>query len=388
MCLGALADAGVPLDLMQSAIDAVGTERVTLTASEVERHGVAATKVDVHAPRTAVVRTWANVRDVLEHANIEEPVRAVALGAFARLAEAEAVAHRTSPELVHFHEVGGLDAIADIVGAAAGLHALALDRMTGSAVTLGGGMVRGEHGLLPVPAPAVLTLLTAAGAPVVGGPAPYEMCTPTGAALLAATVTRWGPLPPMRISAVGTGAGGRDVDELPNVLRLVVGLVVDPAAGEEAATESSAEPLLIETNVDDLDPRLWPAVLARLLDAGAADAWLTPILMKKGRPAHTLSVLVASDRADAARRVMFTETSTIGVRERRVSKRALERDVVEVHLSGIRIRVKTARLDGEIVNASPEYDDVAAAAVQLGRPMKAVLAAAVAAASGILDGGA
>lgn len=372
MWLGAVHAVGAPLDVMQAAVDALGTERLTLETTEVTRHGVAATKVDVHAPRTPVIRTWANVRGLLEAAPLADPVRAVALDAFGRLAAAEARVHRTTPEQVHFHEVGGLDAIADIVGTAAGLAALALDHVTASPVALGSGVARGEHGLLPVPTPAVLALLTDVGAPVTGGLAPYELCTPTGAALLAATVSAWGSMPTMRLAATGSGAGGRDLDELPNLMRLVVGTSDEPVAVER--------PLLLEANVDDMDPRLWPGVLSRLLDAGAADAWLTPILMKKGRPAHTLSVLVGPEQADHVRRLVFTETSSIGLREHRVGKHALDRATVSVDVSGVSVRVKVATLDGEVVNASPEYDDVAAAAARLGRPARAVLAAAVAAA--------
>jgi uncharacterized protein (DUF111 family) len=197
------------------------------------------------------------------------------------------------------------------------------------------------------------------------------MCTPTGAALLAATVSGWGALPAKRVTTVGTGAGGRDPAEVANILRLVIGETVDAPASTE---------LVIETNVDDLDPRLWPAVLTRLLEAGAADAWLTPILMKKGRPAHTLSVLVAEDTADVVRHVIFTETSTLGVRESAYGKRALTREFATVDVDGVPVQVKIGRLDGVVVNAQPEYEDVVAAAAKLGRPVKAVLAAANAAA--------
>jgi uncharacterized protein (DUF111 family) len=196
------------------------------------------------------------------------------------------------------------------------------------------------------------------------------MTTPTGAALLAGSVTGWGELPPMRVSRTGMGAGGRDPAEVANVLRLVLGDPVD-AAGDA---------LLLETNVDDLDPRLWPAVLQRLLDVGASDAWLTPILMKKGRPAHTLSVLCTDAVGDAVQRVVFTETSTIGVRLQHAGKRALPRSECTVDVDGQAIRVKVAVLDGTVVNANPEYDDVVAAAEALGRPVKSVLAQAAAAA--------
>jgi len=376
MFLGALVDAGAPLSEIQAAVDAVGTEPVLLSEEQVTRHGVAATRVQVKVARTTVVRTWGNVRRLLEQAELAEPVRARALDVFARLARAEAAAHRVSPEQVHFHEVGALDALADVVGTCAALHGLGVTDASGSPVAVGAGMVRGEHGLLPVPVPAVVEILREAGAPAYSGDAPYEMCTPTGAALLAATVRSWGAMPPLRITGSGSGAGSRDLDEVPNVLRVVLGEAVGPG-GEFAGADTA---LLLETNVDDLDPRLWPPVLARLLEAGAADAWLTPITMKKGRPAHTLSVLVPREHSDRVRRVLFTETSTIGLRETTVGKRALDRATRTVLVDGLEIRVKLALLDGVVVNAQPEYDDVAAAAARLGKPLKAVLAAATAAA--------
>ena len=209
------------------------------------------------------------------------------------------------------------------------------------------------------------------------------MCTPTGAALLAATVGTWGPLPPMRVTATGLGAGSRDLEGVPNALRLVLG----DAVGPEASGTAAGRELVVEANVDDLDPRLWPGLLQRLLAVGASDAWLTPILMKKGRPAHTLSVLTPAATAEAVRRVVFTESSSIGVREHAVGKHALDREVRTVAVDGVEVRVKVALLDGQVVNASPEYDDVAAAAARLGRPEKAVLAAASAAAQRDLSGG-
>ncbi|MFI5101468.1 MAG: nickel pincer cofactor biosynthesis protein LarC [Actinomycetes bacterium] len=327
-----------------------------------------------------VVRTWANLRGLLEDADLAEPVRRLALDVFARLARAEAAAHRTSPEQVHFHEVGALDAVADVVGVAAALHALGVRDAAASPVALGQGMVRAAHGLLPIPAPAVVALLSEVGAPVHSGDEPYELCTPTGAALLAATVTRWGGLPAGHIVGSGTGAGSRELDSRPNVLRvLLVEPGPDPAAEPDDGTEQDVQ-LLLESNVDDLDPRLWPVVLARLLEAGAVDAWLTPILMKKGRPAHTLSALVPPAAARAVRRVVFVETSAIGLREHAVRKHALRRGWATVSVDGHEIRVKTAELDGTTVNVQPEYDDVAAVATRTGRPVKAVLADAVAAA--------
>ncbi len=379
MMLGALLDAGAPLDAVQAAVDAVGTEPIRIQTEVVMRHGLGATKVAVLVPPTRVVRTWANLRGLLEAADLADPVRAAALDVFERLAVAEAQAHRTSPEQVHFHEVGALDAVADVVGVCAALHLLGVTRSVSSAVALGSGMARSAHGLLPVPGPAVVSLLAAAGAPVYSGDVAHELCTPTGAALLAATVTTWGPMPLGRVTAAGYGAGSRDLPELPNLLRVVL---LDPApqpSGPGGSGQTTAQ-LLVETNVDDLDPRLWPAVLRELLAAGAADAWLTPVLMKKGRPAHTLSVLVPHEAAAAVRLVVFTQTSAIGLREHVVGKRALDRAWVTVSVAGAPVRIKTASLDGVVVNAQPEYDDVAELAERTGRPVKSVLADAVAAA--------
>ena len=369
MLLGALVDVGVPLALLQTAVDAVGVEPVRLTASIVTRGGLGATKVDVEVPDETATRSWRDVRALLERASLAGPVQATALAVFARLAAAEAAVHRVTVDDVHFHEVGALDAVADVVGAAAGLHSLALTALTASPVVLGSGTTRGAHGPLPVPAPAVLALL--AGAPVLAGPVALEMTTPTGAALLATCSTAYGPLPSMVLRRAGYGAGGRDPLEVANVLRLVLGEPDDAAATTE---------LVLETNVDDLDPRLWPGVLAALMAAGARDAWLTPVLMKKGRPAHVLAVLVAPGVAAAVRDVVFRETSTLGLREHPVSKRALERQVRTVEVDGQVVQVKVGLLGGEVVNAVPEWEDVAAAAAALGRPAKQVLGEAQAAA--------
>ena len=319
-------------------------------------------------------RAWADVRRLLEQSSLDDAVRERALDTFARLARAEASAHGVEPDTVHFHEVGALDAIADIVGVAAAAVSLGLEHVVVSTIALGGGrQVRGQHGGIPIPGPAVLHLVAEAGAPVVGGTAPYEMTTPTGAALLATLADEFGLMPPMRVSTTGVGAGGRDPVEVPNILRVIVGESADRPATE----------LVYETNVDDLDPRLWPQILASLLKAGAADAWLTPILMKKGRPAHTLSVLVTSTKADAVRRVILAETTAIGLREYPISKHAADREFTTIKLDGQSISVKIARYDGQVVNVQPEYDDVVAAAAELNQPVKLVLARAVAAAEAL-----
>ena len=371
MLLGALAGAGVPLDVLQEAVDAVVPEPVQFHVEPVTRNGFAATRCHVEVADSVHHRTWRDIRVLLGGADLAEEVRALAERVFERLAVAEATVHGADPLDVSFHEVGALDAIADVVGVAAGFVHLGLDEVVVSPVAVGSGTVTGAHGSMPVPPPAVAELLR--GVPSYAGPpgAPaQELCTPTGAALLTTLATAWGPQPAMTTAAIGIGAGGRDPDGHANVLRLFTG----PASGRAAGP-----PLLVETNVDDLDPRVWPAVIAALLEAGASDAWLTPILMKKGRPAHTLSVLVASDRAAEVRTAIFRHTSTIGLREQPLGKHALDREMVAVDVDGQPVAVKLARHHGVLVNAQPEYDDVARAAHALGRPVTDVLADAVAA---------
>ena len=377
MFLGALVGAGVPLGVIRTAVDEVAPEPVRLEVTEVTRNGFAATRVEVTVADSARHRTWRDIRALLEQAALDAGVRTRALATFARLAEAEAVVHGSRADDVHFHEVGALDAIADVVGACAGLEHLALEALVVSPVAVGGGHVGTEHGRLPVPAPAVAELLR--GFPSYGGPVDLELCTPTGAALLVANATGTGGQPAMTTTAIGLGAGGRDPAGHTNALRLLVG---EASGGVETVAEQPPQPpLMLETNVDDLDPRLWPAAIAALLAAGASDAWLTPILMKKGRPAHTLSVVVAADRGVAVRREIYRHTTSIGLREQPVGKRALDRELVTVDVEGHGVDVKLARLDGELLNLQPEYEHVAAAAEALGRPAKDVLQQAVAAAS-------
>jgi uncharacterized protein (TIGR00299 family) protein len=358
MLLGALVDAGVPLNVLTDAIDELDLG-ITLTVTQVTRGGIGGTKVDVHAPDDAPARTWAE---------IQTRVTGRPAAVFERLAHAEASVHRVAIDDVHFHEVGGHDALADIVGVCAGFTHLNLSELHCSPLALGSGQVRGLHGPVPVPGPAVLALLS--GVPVVGGAAPMELTTPTGAALLAEWVTTWGALPAMTVQATGCGAGGRDPAELANVLRLVLG---ERGSSYDVSRAGDANPqVLLECNVDDLDPRLWPHVLTELMTAGAADAWLTPILMKKGRPAYTLSVLCSAERSEALREMIFAQTSSIGLREHPVRKHALPREFVTVQVDGQDVRVKVA---GD--TATPEWEDVLTAAAALGRSPKVVLAAAI-----------
>jgi pyridinium-3,5-bisthiocarboxylic acid mononucleotide nickel chelatase len=370
MLLGALVGAGVPVAVLQAAIDAVAPEPITLRVEEVRRGGLAATRCHVDVVDSSHHRTWRDVQAMLRGHDL-------ALAVFERLAVAEAAVHGTTPDEVHFHEVGALDAIADIVGVCAGFAHLAAERVTVSPVAVGSGTVRAAHGTLPVPPPAVAELLR--GVPSFAGPVAMETCTPTGAALLTTLATSWGPQPAMTVDAIGVGAGGRDLEAQANVVRIFRGL--ETGLPSSAATSG---PLLLECNVDDLDPRVWPAVIAALLEAGASDAWLTPILMKKGRPAHTLSALVDAGRAADVRAAIFRQTSTIGLREQPLTKHALDREFVTVQVGGQDVGVKLARLDGTVVNAQPEYDDVARAATELARPVADVLAEATALARSFL----
>ena len=375
MLLGALVDAGVPISVIASAVGAVAPEPVGLAASQVTRGALAATRCHVEIADSVHHRTWTDVRALLTGAALDDAVRDLALRVFERLALAEGAVHGISPESVHFHEVGALDAIADVVGVCAGFVHLGAGEVVLSPVAVGSGSIRAAHGTLPVPPPAVARLLT--GVPSFAGPPGHpemELCTPTGAALLATLATSWGDQPPMTTRAIGVGAGSRNPDGWSNTLRLLVGdAAVRP--GEDAPTE-----IVIEANLDDLEPRLIPGALDALLAAGAQDAWVTPILMKKGRPAYTVHALTRPDAAEAVRRVFFRETSTIGVREHEVVKHALPREMLTVTVDGHPIAVKAARLDAGVVNLQPEWDDVARAAAALDRPAIDVLAEAKAAA--------
>jgi uncharacterized protein (TIGR00299 family) protein len=368
MLLGALVGAGVPVEVMQTAIDAVAPEPITLRVEEVRRGGLAATRVDVDVADSHHHRTWRDVRALLGDADL-------AVAVFERLAVAEATVHGTTPDEVHFHEVGALDAIADVVGVCAGFAHLAATSVTVSPVAVGSGTIQAAHGTLPVPPPAVAELLR--GVPSYAGQVAMELCTPTGAALLTTLATAWGPQPAMTVDTIGVGAGGRDPEGYANVLRIFRGFETG-LRPSSTTDDTTGDPLLLECNVDDLDPRVWPAVIAALLEAGASDAWLTPILMKKGRPAHTLSVLVDEAHAGAVRAAIFRQTSTIGLREQTLTKHALEREFVSVEIGGRTVSVKLARQDGVVVNAQPEYDEVARVAADLGRPVADVLAEAAA----------
>jgi pyridinium-3,5-bisthiocarboxylic acid mononucleotide nickel chelatase len=374
MLLAALVDAGAPLATLQGAVDAVIPDSVRLACTPVSRAGMRATKADVRPIVTDQAhRSWRDIQALLEQADLVVHVREQARRVFGRLAEAEARVHGVPADEVHFHEAGGWDSIADVVAVCTALDCLGVASMSCSAVALGSGRVATSHGDLPVPVPAVLEM--SAGWRVLAG-GEGELATPTGMALLTALGQESCDLPAMSVRAVGVGAGTADVPGHPNVVRVVLGDRTDrPGQPDDPVTMS-----VLETNVDDMDPRVWPTVLASLLNAGAADAWLVPIVMKKGRPAHTLAVLTPVNKRDVLRRLIFELTSTIGVREVAVSRIALDRFWVPLPVAGGQVRLKVAHRGGEVVHATPEFDDAAQVAAERSVPVRQVLQEAVAAA--------
>jgi uncharacterized protein (TIGR00299 family) protein len=374
MLLAALVDAGAPLAVLQGAVDAVIPESIRLASTLVSRAGMRAAKVDVHPlAQDQPHRGWHDIQVLLERADLPVRVRERARRVFQRLAEAEARVHGVAVGEVHFHEAGGWDSIADVVAVCAALDCLGVTSMSCSAIALGAGRVAASHGDLPVPVPAVLEM--SAGWRVLSA-GTGELATPTGMALLTALSEESCDLPAMSVRTVGVGAGTKDVPGRPNVVRVVLGDRGDrPGQPGDPVMMS-----VLETNVDDMDPRVWPTVLASLLTAGAADAWLAPIVMKKGRPAHTLAVLAPANRRDELRRLIFDLTSTIGVREVAVSRTALDRFWVPLPVAGGQVRLKVAHRGGEVVHATPEFDDAAEVAAQRSVPVRRVLEEAVAAA--------
>jgi uncharacterized protein (TIGR00299 family) protein len=368
MLLAALIDAGASVDRIRAAVDSVAPD-VRLATSTARRAGLRATLLDVTAGPGSAHRTWQAVRGLLDRADLNDAVRANALAVFGRLAGAEARVHGVEPEDVHFHEVGAWDSIADIVGCCTAIHDLGIDEIYAGVVAVGSGRTATEHGDLPVPAPAVVELL--AGWPVVAG-GEGELATPTGAALVATLARPSTGLPAMTLNRVGIGAGHRDRPDQANVVRVLLGAPSNP---RDAAAETTIRSIgtVLTANVDDLDPRLWPGVLASLMEAGADDAWLTPILMKKGRPAHQVSVLCRPESAETLRRIIFDATSTIGVRESDVRKTALARYWATVGVAGAPVRIKVAHEDGRVVQVTPEFEDVRVAAAALGWPEAAVM---------------
>ena len=378
MLLAALLDAGADQAGVESALarlSAAAGEQVTVRLENVRRHGLRARRAVVETAPSTVHRGPEQVLALVAAVQLEPTAARFAAIVFGLLATAEARAHGVPAEQVRFHEVGALDSLADVIGCAVALHSLRLlnagAAVTVSSVGLGSGTVAGAHGRLPVPVPAVVELLAGAGAPAGAGPGEGELCTPTGAALLAALAAGWGAMPPMVVRSAGYGAGSRDPAGHPNVLRVLAG----QAAGR-APSWQTASLRLVEATVDDLDPRLWPDALEALHTAGAIDCWLSPALMRTGRPGQVVSALTQPDTADSVVRTLLRVTTTLGVRVLETDRFSLPRDQVEVQVDGQLVRVKRGWLDGEAVTVQPEFADARAAAARLGRPVADVLDAA------------
>jgi hypothetical protein len=351
MLLGALLDLGAPLDGVRAAVARTGLDGWSLDAERVTRGGVAATRAVVTVHDTATERRAAALL-----AHVEQAEAPLACRAVRAIAEVEARIHDTDPADVHLHEIGGLDTVVDTVGVAAALHLLDVTEVHCGPLALGAGTVSTRHGVLPVPAPATAALLAAVGAQVTGA-GDGETVTPTGAALLVAADVRFGPVPAMALRGVGYGAGGRDPAGRANVLQALLGGPVG----------AGATMVLLETNVDDVTGEVLGHLVGQLLEAGAADAWLSPIVMKKGRPAHTVHVLAAPERVADCERIVFAETGSLGLRRSTVDRPALPRSTTTVDVDGHPVRIKHGPW-----GAKPEHDDVAAAAAALGLPLREI----------------
>jgi hypothetical protein len=390
MILGALVDLGAPLAAVKRAVDALKLRGVRLTRRHVVRGAVSATKIDVAVAghpedshhvhtghrRGGHGRTFGDIRRVVAAAKIEPAVRDRALVVFRRLVEAEGEAHGLTAGRVHLHEAGAADAIADVVGVCAALHAIGPDRIIVSPLTTGSGTVACAHGLYPVPGPATSLLLR--GAPLSGIAADGERLTPTGAAILTSIAHEYGGPPAMTLSRVGHGAGSREYPERPNVVRAMLGLrAAAPRGG--ALPSQAPEVVVVEFGVDDATPQVLAYAIERLFAAGALDVHATPVHMKKGRVGQQITALVRPERFDAVARTALTETTTLGLRFRREERVELDRATERIATPYGKIRVKVGRLAGEEVHAVPEYDDCAAAAGKHGVPLFAVQQAAVAA---------
>ncbi len=370
MCLAALVSAGWPAADLLALPARLKLEGVTIQVSEVRRGPFVAKRVEVAAAADQPHRHLRHVVAMIDAADLDPAVKAQARAVFERLADAEAEVHGSTREKVHFHEVGAVDALVDVVGTLEGLRALGVEEVYSSPLRLGRGAVHSEHGLIPVPAPATTLLLR--GVPVEMPDIEAELVTPTGAALLTTLVRHWSGEPAFRLERVGTGAGGRDLKEQPNVLRVLIG-------ERDASALPRRRVVVLETALDDDNPQFVAAVVSRLLEEGALDAMVVPSVMKKGRPGMWLVVVADPDRSDALARMLLRETSALGVRVRVEQRYELERRAVEVETPFGRVTLKVATLPGEGERAVPEFESVRAAAERAGRPLREVSEAAVAA---------
>jgi uncharacterized protein (TIGR00299 family) protein len=367
MILGALVGVGVDPQELREQLSLLDVSGYEIEFETVNRSGLSATRAHVRTAHEHAHRHLSDILKIIDASRLSDAVKERAGDIFRRLAEAEARVHNEPIEKIHFHEVGALDAIVDVVGACIGFELLHVERFACSPLHVGSGTVKMAHGVFPVPPPAVAELLK--GVPVYSTEIRGELLTPTGAAIIRTVCADYGPLPPLRIEATGYGAGAREYDDFPNVLRVMLG------DDEHAATGTTERLLMIETNIDDMSPQLFGYVMERALEKGALDCYLTPVQMKKNRPGVLLSILCRQAEREAMTELLFTETTTLGVRYYEVERRALLREVVRVKTAFGEIDVKVARLNGRVVNEMPEYEQCRAAAESAGVALRVVEAA-------------
>ncbi|MDQ3667245.1 MAG: nickel pincer cofactor biosynthesis protein LarC [Acidobacteriota bacterium] len=367
MILGAMVAAGVEQRALLGQLSLLNLQGYSIEFQTVDRSGISATYARVQTPHEHAHRRLSHILKIIYDSRLSAGVKDRAAKVFSRLAEAEAHVHNEAVEHVHFHEVGALDAIIDVVGAAICFDLAGIERFVCSPLHVGSGSVDMDHGRFPVPPPAVAELLK--GAPVYSTDIKGELVTPTGAAIIATVCSEYGPLPKMELQQTGYGAGTRQYEKFPNVLRVLI--------GETELQTGSEEPLwMIETNVDDMSPQIFGHVMGRAFEIGALDCYFTPIQMKKDRPGVLLSVLCRPEEKESLTEMLFGETTTLGVRSYEVQRRALEREIVQVETEYGPIDVKVARLNGNVVNEMPEYEQCRAAALKSDVPLRVVESAA------------
>lgn len=372
MILGALIDAGLPLEALKRALGSLGVDGWEVSADKVLKTGITATKFRVHeasAPAAGHKHYHvAGIKKRIDQSMLSEPAKTRAKALFDRLAEAEASIHSMPVDKVHLHEVGALDSIIDVVGCVFGLEWFGAERIVVSPLNVGSGTVSTAHGVYPVPAPATLRLL--GGAPVYGGSHAAEMLTPTGALVLTDYASAYGPMPAMRVERVGYGAGDRDFDTMPNVLRVVVGETLAPA-GARVMTVS-----VVECEIDDMNPQIFGVLMDQLYAAGALDVLYAPVHMKKNRPGTLMTIIARPQDRERLVDLVFRETTTIGVRFTEMQRECLERETVTVATPAGPVRFKVARRDGRVWNAQPEFEDLVRLANEHSRPVKEIQALA------------
>jgi uncharacterized protein (TIGR00299 family) protein len=374
MTLGALIDAGADLRAIESELRKLGLEGWSISAEKVKRGQIFATHVNVATTEGHHHRGLSVILGRIEKAQLAPRAAERARRIFTRLAESEAKVHNMPVEQVHFHEVGAVDSIIDIVGSAIGFELLGIDEFSCSPLDVGAGQVKTAHGLLPIPAPATADLLK--GAPIYSSGIQKELVTPTGAAIATTLSTSHAKIPEMTVRAIGYGAGSADFSEKANVMRLLIGERESAAPGKNVHNLSDAPVTVIETNVDDMSPQIYGYFVERALASGALDVFSTPVQMKKNRPGILITILCEPAHSRGLTDLLFSETTTIGVRIHEVQRRTLARDFLRVETAFGEVRMKLSRMNGSILNATPEYDDCQRIAAEKGIPLKEVLAAA------------